>query len=170
MSDLFPVSGGTFSIGGTKATQAADFVAGDFSGETWVAVDGWEQMGAFGDEASLITLDLINRGRTLKAKGTFNAGQMANRFAYVPDDTGQGNMITAAADSTNNYAFRVELNDAPADANPGSGSDSTPTTYYFVGIVMSQRQVGGNANTPNMLEFPIEINSNVVKVARVAGT
>ena len=61
MADLLAVAGSKLYIGGVKASQAADFVAGDFTSETWVLIDGWTQMGAVGDAAQVITSSLINR-------------------------------------------------------------------------------------------------------------
>ena len=157
MADLFPVAGARFYIGGATATQSTDFAAADFSGETWVEVDGWETAGAKGDTAEVITTQLINRGRDVKQKGTRNAGSMQNMFASIPGDAGQEDMLEAEQ-STNNYAFRVVYNDIPSGG-------STGTTHYFVGLVMSWADQGGGANTTRMREATIEINSNIVEVA-----
>lgn len=156
MADLTPVNGATISIGGVLATKTTNFIEADFSGETWVPVDGWETMGGFGDASNLITTALINRGRDTKQKGTRNAGQMDNRFAHIPNDTGQEAVRTAEA-TANNYAFRVQLNDIPSGG-------STPTTFYFIALVMSWRPVGGNANTTLLRAAMLEVNSNVVEV------
>jgi hypothetical protein len=156
MSDLFPVSGARLYIGGVKATQTADFTASDFAAESWTEVDGWEQCGAFGDTANLITTALINRGRDVKQKGTANAGQMQNVFAYVQGDSGQSAM-KAARDASDNYAFRILWDDQPSGG-------SNPTTHYFVGLVMTWQNAGGGANTVRNINATIEINSNVVEV------
>ena len=155
MADLFAVAGAKFYIGGVTETQSDDFAEADFTGETWVEVDGWETAGAYGDAAEIISTNLINRGRTVKQKGTRNAGQMTNQFAEIPDDPGQVDMKDAEATS-DNFAFRVVFDDAP--------SGGTATTHYFVGLVTSWRTVGGGANTVRMREANIEINSNVVEV------
>lgn len=157
MADLFPVAGAKIYIGGVKNTQATDFVAADFSGETWVEVDGWETMGGYGDAAETITTQLINRGRDVKQKGTRNAGQMTNQFAEIVGDAGQTAMIAAEA-SSNNYAFRIVFDDIP-------DGGSTGTTEYFVGLVTSWNRAGGGANTVRMREANVEINSNLVTVA-----
>lgn len=106
-SDLLPVAGSKLYIGGVLATKAADFVAADFSGQTWTLVDGWAQAGSLGDDSNIISTDLINRGRTVKQKGTANAPDMQNVFAIVPGDAGQAALI-AASRSNNNYAFKIE--------------------------------------------------------------
>ena len=157
MSDLHPVAGARFYIGGATATQATDFAASDFSGEPWVEVDGWETLGAVGDAAEAIVTQLINRNRDLKQKGTRNAGSMQNNFAVAPGDAGQEAM-RAAENSSSNYAFRIVYNDIP-------DGGSTGTTQYFVGLVMSWQDSGGTANTVRLKAGTVEINSNVVEVA-----
>lgn len=161
MADLFPVAGSKIYIGGVKASQATDFVAADYSSETWVEIDGWTQMGAIGDAAQVITTALINRGRDVKQKGTRNAGSMQNTFSVIGDDAGQIALLAAEADSSN-YAFKIEFDDA---ANSPASPTPTPTIKYFVGLVVSAQEAGGAANTVRTLNATVEINSNVVTVA-----
>lgn len=159
---LYPVAGCKIYIGTVLADKATDFVASDFAAVTWTAIDGWEQMGAIGDTAQVITTSLINRGRDIKQKGTRNAGSMQNVFAIVPADAGQIALI--AAEKTNsNYAFKVELNDKPA------GVGATPSQRLFIGLVTSAQEAGGEANTVQKLNATIEINSNIVPVAADEG-
>ena len=127
---LYPVAGCKIYIGGVLADKNADFTAADFSSQTWTEIDGWEQMGAYGDTAQVITTSLINRGRDIKQKGTRNAGQMQNVFSVIADDDGQIALI-AAEKTSNNYAFKIELNDAP--------SGGTPTTIFNRGMVAGPR-------------------------------
>lgn len=145
---LFPVAGAKIYIGGQKSDQAADFTASDFTSESWLEIDGWEQMGTLGDAAQLISTDLINRGRTVKQKGTFNAGSMQNVFAILPGDSGQTALLGAAT-IRENYAFKVEFEDG--------------SIRYFIALVMNQEEAGGNANTIQMLNITLEVNSNIVK-------
>ena len=157
MADLYPVAGFKIYIGGTKTAQTTDFVEADFSGESWTEVDGWSQMGAFGDAAQTITTAIINRGRDTKQKGTANAGSMENVFAWIPGDAGQDALVAAAAPSDkNNYAFKIEASDT---------GGVTPTIFYFIALVMSKQNAGGEANTIQNRTFTLEINSNIVEVA-----
>jgi hypothetical protein len=161
MADLLAVAGSKIYIGGVKASQAADFIASDFAAQSWVEIDGWTQMGAIGDAAQVITSSLINRGRDVKQKGTKNAGSMQNTFAVIGDDAGQLALL-AALGTSDNYAFKVEFDDAatsPASPTP------TPTIKYFVGLVATAQEAGGAANTVRTLNATVEINSNVVTVA-----
>lgn len=160
---LYPVAGSKLYIGGVLADKATDFVAADFTSQTWTLIDGWEQMGAIGDTAQIITTALINRGRDIKQKGTRNAGSMQNVFAIVPEDAGQIALI-AAEKTVSNYAFKVEFPDKPA-----TGSAPTPSQRLFVGLVTSAQEAGGEANTIMKLNATIEVNSNIVPVAADTG-
>ncbi len=161
-TDLYPVAGCKFYIGGITPTQIDDFIESDFvtSPDQFVEVDGWSQMGVFGDTAALISTQLINRGRDIKQKGTTNAGSMQNVFAEISEDEGQIALIAAAQGANkSNYAFKILFNDASGD------SGSEPSVAYFVGLVMNASPAGGAANTVRNLNSTVEINSNVVRVA-----
>lgn len=147
MAELFSVAGSKIYIGGTVETQAADFVAGDFAGETWVEIDGWETMGQAGDTNEVISTPLINRGRVLKQKGTANAGSYECQFVELDGDAGQAAAL-AAQGSQSNYAFKVTY--------------PSGVTEYFIALVMSFARTGGGANTVLMLNITLEINSNIV--------
>ncbi|MFC3628199.1 hypothetical protein ACFOM8_01930 [Paracoccus angustae] len=155
---LLAVAGSKLYIGGILEPTNEDFTEADFSGQTWLEVDGWETMGNVGDTNATITTALINRGRDVKQKGTANAGSTEMQFAAllgVTPDPGQKAMMQAAK-SRANYAFKIELSDGDGGASP--------TILYFSALVMSSRIVGGGANTIQMRSFPLEINSNVVEV------
>ena len=153
MADVYPVAGAKFYIGPVTETKKADFVAADFSTITagdWDEVDGWENAGAYGDAAAVITSQLINRKRDTKQKGTRNAGQMANQFVDMQEDPGQIAMYQAEK-SNSNFVFRIVYDD------PGA------TTHYFVGLVMSWSNALGGANDRRLRDASIEINSNIVE-------
>ena len=146
--ELFAIADSHIFIGGALSTKAAAFVAGDFSGQTWVEIDGWKTMGAFGDAAEVITTLLINRGRALKQKGTDNAGAMENTFVVIVGDAGQ-TAAKAAAATNDSYAIKMEL--------------STGETIYFIALVMTTSRPGGDANTVHDIALTLEINSNIVE-------
>lgn len=149
MPDLYAVAGSSIAIGGVLASRATDFLASDFSSQTWVSIDGWETAGAIGDVAEVISTNLINRGRTVKQKGTKNAGTMENTFAVVDGDAGQTALKNAAA-ADESYAFRITW--------------STGEIFYFIALVMTNSRPGGGANTVQMIAATLEINSNIVEV------
>jgi hypothetical protein len=161
-TDLYPVAGCKFYIGGITPTQIDDFIESDFitSPDQFVEVDGWSQMGVFGDTAALISTQLINRNRDIKQKGTTNAGSMQNVFAEIAEDEGQIALIAASQGANkSNYAFKIEFNDA------SGASGSVNSMAYFVGLVMNASPAGGAANTVRNLNSTVEINSNIVRTA-----
>lgn len=153
---LYPVAGHRIYISDDPFDEVdGDITEGDVDDLDYTEIDGWRQMGSFGDTAQVINTPLINRAREIKQKGTRNAGTMQNVFAVLPADAGQIALI-AAEKTPHNYAFKIEFPDAP--------EGGTPTTRYFVGLVMNAQETGGDANTVRNLESTIEINSNVVRV------
>lgn len=161
--ELYPVAGCRFYIGDEPMSPVDEtgdpLEAEDFDSIVWTEVDGYSQMGAFGDAAGLITTNLINRGRAVKQKGTFNAGSMENVFAVVSGDDGQEDLI-AAAHGRQNWPFRIVMNDGDPEATP----ELLPGERLFVGLPMSAQEQGGDANTVRNLSATIEINSNIVVV------
>jgi hypothetical protein len=111
-TDLYPVAGSKIYIGGALSTKTTDFVAADFTAQSWTLIDGWSTMGSIGDTRTIIKTDLINRNRTTKQGGTADAGSMANEFAKIDADAGQIAVIAAQAANAN-FAFKIEFDDAP---------------------------------------------------------
>lgn len=154
---LFPVAGMKIYIGGVLADKSTDFIASDFSGQSWIEIDGWKTMGSLDDTAAEITTSLINRGRDQKQKGTAQAPSMQNQFASIPADPGQIALKLAAKPSNkNNYAFKIEGNDSLGGSN---------SQRLFIALAMGAGEVGGDANTIQMLNGTLAINSNIVPVA-----
>ncbi|MEX2739914.1 hypothetical protein AB3480_00445 [Rhizobium mongolense] len=114
MPQLYPVAGSKIYIGPAvnSVPDDADVDATDFASTVFTEVKGWQTMGAIGDAATLISEDIISQGRTLKAKGTRNAGSMQNNFIILPDDAGQIALIAAEATDFN-YPFKMTFDDAP---------------------------------------------------------
>ncbi|TBB27337.1 hypothetical protein ELH48_09330 [Rhizobium ruizarguesonis] len=114
MPQLYPVAGAKIYIGPAvnSVPDDADVDVTDFASVTWTELKGWQTMGAIGDAATLISEDVISSGRTLKAKGTRNAGSMQNNFIIMPNDPGQIALI-AAENTDFNYPFKLAFDDAP---------------------------------------------------------
>lgn len=157
---IFATAGSKIYIGGTMIAQSDEFVASDFTSQSWVEVAWAESIGEFGDESAEITFDAIGEGRTQKLKGTRNAGTMACRFGIDSLDPGQA-ALRAAEATPEDYAFRVDFNDAPS-------LSGTPSIRYFIAKVMTAREVLDTANNVVRLNVGLGINSNVVRVAAVA--
>ncbi|AWN47130.1 hypothetical protein DK419_13085 [Methylobacterium terrae] len=125
----------------------------------WVEIKGAKDLGAIGDEASAVTSNQLGVNRTLKGKGTSDAGTPAFVFDYKEGDPGQ-EAARSAADPGNNfdYSFYIEK---PVKKTPGG----TTAKLYFAGQVMSAREGGLSANNPITLTVNVGINTTVYRVA-----
>lgn len=159
MAGIFATAGAKLYIGQSLAAKTTNFVLGDFAAQSWIQVGWMENIGAFGDEAASVTFDAIEQQRTQKLKGTRNAGDMTVVCGIDYEDQGQITLRAAEATS-NNYAFKVQFNDAP------TGGD--PSERYFIGLVMSARETLDTANNVMKLNATIGINSNIVRVSAAA--
>lgn len=152
---IITASGTKFYIGG-QVLDAVD-TAAEFAALTWVEIKNIETYGEFGDASAAVTFSAVGDGRVQKAKGARDAGELALTIGVVPNEPGQLALI--AAEGTNkNYAFKIELPDAPTD-------DFTNTIMYFRGLVMGKRlNVGGNDNVLRRA-VSIGINSAIIEIA-----
>lgn len=146
MAQLYPVAGSKMYIGlkvaGKSEVSLADFTAQE---PYWEEVGGWANAGAVGDTTEIITQNLINQRRTLKAKGTSDAGTMENTFVPMPNDPGQIQMRAAIASGCKPYAFKIEW---------GAGCEETGTVTFT-----------SEANEPGIVNWPghgLEVGSPVV--------
>lgn len=157
MPQMYAVAGQRIYIGNNTVTdQDTAFIESDFASQSWTEIKGWVQVGGFGSAATLVTSEQVPGTFVKKAKGMRNSGSMVNQFDVVAGDTGQAALKTAeAADS--NYAFKVVY--------PLRTGQSTPTTFYLVGLVMDRAFQGGQPNNPNRFQSTVEIQNNIVEVA-----
>lgn len=155
MAGIFATAGSKLYVGGPLAAQTSDLDITDFAGQSWVRINWMENIGAFGDESTAVNFDAIEQQRTQKLKGTRNAGDMAVVCGIDYEDAGQIALLAAEA-TPNNYAFKVEFNDAP--------SGGTPSERYFIALVMSARETLDTANNVMKLNTTLGVNSNIVKV------
>lgn len=152
---IFVTAGSRLYIGGVRAQQSQDFVAADFSGESWTEIIWVENIGQFGDESAEVTFDAIGEGRTIKLKGTRNAGNLALVVGADYSDAGQA-ALRAAEATPDDYTFRIDFDDAPVGG--------TPSQRFFIAKVMSARETLDSANNVIKLNASLGINSNVVRV------
>ena len=151
--NLSSASGSKISIGGI----AAGVTLAALQGSTFVEVKGVENLGEFGDENELINFTSLGDGRVRKLKGTADAGTLELVVGRDADDLGQ-QALRAAAKTKHRYAFKVELDDAPA------GADAKPTTFYFAALVGSARNSIGAANDVVKTTFQLHIDSEIFEV------
>jgi hypothetical protein len=143
-------------IGTPMDDEADDLVAADFTGQTWTEIDYVESIGTFGDAANPIESSFIGRGRVLKAKGVRNAGNCELVMGLDMTDPGQLALV-AAEKVSNNFAFKIQFNDAPA-----TGASPKPSTRMFVGLVMTATEQLDGADNIMKLNCTVGINSNIV--------
>lgn len=118
---LFPIAGSKLFIGG-RVIGKTEVTAADFASQTWVEVGGWASAGAMGDTQEVIEQTLINTGRTVKMKGTKNAGTMENTFVADYFDAGQ-KKFKEAIDSCFPYAFKIQW-----------GGDCSPESVVTISV------------------------------------
>lgn len=162
MPSIFAARGTVVSMT-ANTTAPATFDAAGYAALTYVDLGCASNLGEFGDEASEISFDCINTGRTIKVKGQRNAGNMTLTLAL--DDTTDGFdaiQVAEADDSTGDYHFKVEFSNKLNDSG-------TNAIRYFSGKVMSAREVVGAANDVVTINLVISINKKPIKVAATAG-
>jgi len=110
---IYATNGSRLYIGGPITVPSSDLNEASFAAQSWVEVGEVENLGTVGDTSAEITFDSISANRTRRLKGTRNAGTMEIVCGIDYDDAGQIAII-AAEKTIHDYAFRMELNDAPA--------------------------------------------------------
>jgi len=152
MGDIKTASGSKLYIG-PATTSLTDTLAEFRSITAWVEIGLIENMGEIGDEASAVTGAAIGDSRIRKAKGARDAGTMAVVCFHDPEDLGQIAAI-AASETSDNYAFKLTLNDAP--------TGQIGSIEYFRALVMGERlNVGTNDNIMRR-NFNLAVNSAVI--------
>jgi len=146
-------NGAKISIGpaNSVANDAAAYAA-----LTYTLITGAEDIGEFGDESEVVPFTPLAADRTMKLKGSRDAGDMALVVGLDAFDAGQTALI--AAELTNfQYAFKVELDDAPE-------AGGTNTIKYFRALVNSVRDNVGASNNVNRTNYTLPITSKIVTV------
>jgi len=158
---VYSVGGSKLFIGGVKAISSSSnvaFAAADFDGETWVEIGQLVTIGSLGDSSTLVDVSIISQRRTLKIKGTQDAGSM--EITAVADYADAGQLaLRAAAKSDENYAFKLEFADKPA-----TGASPKNSVRYFAALVMSAVDKVEETNSVLELVSTLELNSNIVVV------
>lgn len=112
--------------------QNSDLNEAAFEALTYVQIKGVGSHGETGTNTNVVSYDTWDTEFVQKAKGTSNAGDPEVELARIPADAGQVILRTAGDHfNKNNYAFKIELNDAPALG--------TPTTIFNRGMVAGPR-------------------------------
>lgn len=152
---IFTTAGAKLFIGAVVKNKYSDFVLSDFASQAWTEINGLENIGSLGDTSEEVTFSVIGSMRVQKYKGLRNAGNMEVVVGVDYADAGQ-KALRAAERTPHDYAFRLVLNDAPANG--------TPSERLFIAKVMSTSEEAGEANNIVKLKTTLAINSNVVLV------
>ena len=157
MSGFTPSNGSKLFIGPSIDIDTID-AAADLTGLTgWVEIKGLKDLAAFGDESVAITSNQLGANRTLKAKGTRDAGTPGFVVDRKEGDPGQEAAIDAEGEPLD-YAFYVEFPNKKTTAG-------TNGKRYFAGQVMSCREAPGSANNAITMTISVGINTPIYAVA-----
>lgn len=159
MANLRTPTGTKIFIGPSQATEPANAAA--YAGLTWTEVGMVRSVPAYGDQASIQSGAVVGDARVRKAKGARDAGDTEIVVYPDPEDDGQNALI--AAEATNNYyPFKV----VKPDRLNATGTDGID---YFMGLVTSKRESGGENDTIVTKTFAVGITSKITEVAPTAG-
>ena len=122
----------------------------------WIEVKGLKDLSSFGDESAAVTSNQLGNNRTLKAKGTRDAGTPGFIVDVKDGDEGQEAAHAAELDGFD-YAFYIELPNKKT-------SGGTNGRRYFAGKVMSFRENPGAANNAITATLNVGINTTVYRV------
>ncbi len=145
-----PSSGSKLYIGSSNATHA------DPTTDSYTEVGRVSNMGAFGRVYALITFDDLGSRNTLKFKGQRNDGKMQIDLGRSPADSGQAAVIVAR-DNDNDFNWQVTLNDS------SEISGSHPTTFYFLGKVMTYTCEVMTPNSVVHAKMELELKSGSIQ-------
>lgn len=139
-------AGSTFAI---SASAPASENAAGFDALTYTLVGEVTNLGAVGQESSLITHMPVGDRVVRKLKGSKNNGTMELTYALDLADAGQV-LLKAAAESDSAYSVRLVLQNG--------------TKIYFRGLVMSAKREVGGVDSITSGSSTIEVTSNIVEI------
>lgn len=116
-------TGVTFAIGTTAPASTAQ----SFGQDTYKVVGEVSDTGEFGPSRNIVQFASLADGRTRKARGVEDLGDLTVTYADDASDEGQEEMEDAymvQSQAADEFNFRIQLNDAA-----GPGLD--PTTIYL---------------------------------------
>lgn len=159
MANLRTPSGTKIYIGPSQVSEPTDAAA--YAALTWVEIGMVRSVPAYGDKATIISGAVVGDDRVRKAKGANDAGDSEIVVYPDPEDTGQQALI--AAQSTKNYYPIKVIKPDRLDASGTDGID------YFLVLVASENESGGENDTIVTKTFSVAITSKITRVAPTAG-
>lgn len=131
----------------------------DYAALTWLEVKAVGSMGETGTTTNLPTYDELATDVTQKGKGISNAGDPEVEVRRIGNDPGQEAM-RAAALTSDNYAFKYELNDMPSGGTNG-------TIRYNRGVVTGPRSPNGRNEDFDLEIYALGLNQREIIVEAV---
>ncbi|WP_127113054.1 hypothetical protein [Shimia sediminis] len=114
---IFSSNGAKFYMCTTAQTSEPD--QSGYEALSWVECKELESIGPLGDSSNEIAFAALSDGRTRRLKGTRDAGTLEVVFGADYADAGQIGLI-AAEKTPDDYAFKVEFDDAPTGGTPSA--------------------------------------------------
>jgi hypothetical protein len=152
-------TGTRFYIG--PAIQPSTDTQLEYEGLAWVEVGEVESIGDIGDQAADVAFSSLKDTRAKHLKGQNDAGTLAVVCGRDPRDVGQIAMKAAQATKFT-YAFKVVAADRPE-------VDDVDSVYYFAGMVLSDRDGYGGADSVVKTTFNVGVNTEIVEFSEVIG-
>jgi len=142
MAQPFTNSGGVVSICTTpQNNDLGDHVSDGFPSLTYVPIANIGAVGEYGASDNMVSYDTWDRNNVLKAKGMRDAGSPTLEVARDRDNPGQL-ALYAAAQTRDNYAFRIAYSDGSTDyirgpvggpTHPGGRNEDFVLDVYTIG-------------------------------------
>ncbi|MGA0564171.1 hypothetical protein ACO2RV_17130 [Ancylobacter sp. VNQ12] len=140
----------------STAQTALPLDATAFAALTYVQVKKVGQVSDMGTDTNVVSYDTLDTDVTQKGKGVTNGGDWSVQLARLFDDAGQV-ALRAAALTGHDYAFKLELDDAPSALYSN-------TIIYNCGLVNGPRRPGGGVEDFVLEEFTLAMNQRDVIV------
>lgn len=143
---VMTTAGSTFKI---SASLPATYDATGYNALTYTAVGEVTDMGEVGREYNVVNHNPISARRTLKIKGSYNAGTISLQFGRDFTDAGQ-TLLTAAVASDNAYSVQITLQNGKK--------------LYFTGLISSFKTSIGSVDQITAATANIELQTDVLEV------
>lgn len=155
MPDMRTMSGTKVYVAPSQAATPANAAA--YAALTWTEVGFVRSVPAYGDKANIVTGSVVGDGRTRKAKGERDAGD--TEIVVYPDPSDAGQAALVAAEATNLY-YPIKV--VKPDKLTGGGTNGID---YFMGLVASKNNAGGENDAIATRTFAIGVTSAITEVA-----
>jgi hypothetical protein len=148
MTNPTTYSGATVAICTTAQNSDLGDLSPGFAGLTYVNIANVGTIGEYGNTTTMVSYNVMDRVRNLKAKGNTDGGDFTIECAVKNGDAGQLAIIAAAdpdagAQYQDNYAFEITLPNGDVHylrgpvggpTYPGGGNEDFVRMSFMVGV------------------------------------